>query len=368
MSARINPLADSAEPHMDNNRAHQGLVGLVFRMVTSRWYYQFGIEGRRRAVLYCRRDEDWHLLAAHDLVLPQGYLDLSVALDGDAISCSCPQLNLTFTVTDTTYKRGKVGIRALGAARLATFSLDQTPGHQALEEHNKASIRAAIALRGQEIADPVLIHTLDHQALGGTPQFMDFVEPGRYDMLIAGKAGLRAASANGQTLWETDIPVQGIVFSKDHGQHGRLLYGFAGERARKEAASVIGHVATQIIGDQICVLRGSDGKILAQAPVPPMHETARRPDFATTSGNFSGSGTDIVLREWRDDKEGGGVNPMGLQPILAAFMAPPTAHRLVWPPLGRPVLRCRRRRPRRIVGRRHLVRRPGQDIVDPRPR
>lgn len=164
-----------------------------------------------------------------------------------------------------------------------------------------------LALRGQEVPDPVLVHTLDYEMLGGTPRFMGFIEPGRYDMLIAGKT-LRAAFISGQTLWEMDVPVQGIVCSKEHGKHGRLLYGFVGERARRQTASVIGQTGTQIVGDQIYIIRGSDGKILAQTPVPPMHASARRPDFSTTSSKFNLSGTDIVVREWRDDKEGGGVN------------------------------------------------------------
>jgi hypothetical protein len=307
LRASVEAIGAKAGPHMDNNEAQEALVGVVFRMVSSRWYYQFGIEGRRRVVLYCRRDDEWRLLASQDVVLTEAYLDLIVRLDGDAIACQCDALNIDFKVTDTTYKRGRVGIRGLGEARLASLTLAQTVSQQANDERYRAGFRAAVEVRGQEVPDPVLIHTLDHEGLGGAPRFMDIIEPGRYDMLIEGKT-LRAALANGQTLWETDVPVQGVVFSKEHGAHGRLLYGFVGERARRQAASVIGQVGTQIIGDQICVIRASDGKMLAQAPVPPMHETARRPDFATTSGNFSGAGTDIVVREWRDDKEGGGVN------------------------------------------------------------
>ena len=307
LRAQLRPIGVEAGSHMDYNEAQEALVGIVFRMVSSRWYYQFAIEGRRRVVLYCRRDDEWRLLAAQDVVLSDAYLDLAVRLDGDAIGCQCAALNVDFSVTDTTYERGKVGIRALGEARLASLTLAQTAGQQANDARYKAGFEAAVEVRGLEVPDPVLVHTLDHEALGGSPRFMDFIEPGRYDMLIEGEI-LRAVSADGQPLWETDMPVQGVVFSKEHGEHGRLLYGFVGERARRAAASVIGQVATQIIGDQICVLRGRDGKVLAQTPVPPMHETARRPDFATTSGNFSGAGTDMVVREWRDDKEGGGVN------------------------------------------------------------
>ena len=227
LRARLQGLGVRAEPHMDNNEVSAALVGLCFRMVNSRWYYQFALEGQRQAVLYCRRDEEWRLLAAQDVKLTGGFVDLNIYLDGDAIICQCAELNVDFRVTDTTYKRGRVGVRALGEAQLASLIFSQTEGQQEATGRYQAQMRMALALRGQEVSDPVLVHTLDYEMLGGTPRFMDFIEPGRYDMLIAGKT-LRAASVSGQTLWEMDVPVQGIVCSKEHGKHGRLLYGFMG--------------------------------------------------------------------------------------------------------------------------------------------
>jgi len=65
---------------------------------------------------------------------------------------------------------------------------------------------------------------------------------------------------------------------------------------------------------------GRDGKLVARAKVPPQQPHMRYLDYATSSGNLTDTGGfDIVLREWRQDKGGGGVHlwayDKGLEPL-----------------------------------------------------
>jgi hypothetical protein len=85
------------------------------------------------------------------------------------------------------------------------------------------------------------------------------------------------------------------VFSKEHGEHGRLLYGLVKKGGPKWGEMV--------------VIQGDDGAVVARSECPEFHEMLNLPDFSTSSGNFTDTGGfDIVLREWRRDKGNGGVN------------------------------------------------------------
>ena len=87
--AQIKPMDVEAKPHVDRNDCRESLVGIVFRVQTSRAYYQFGIEGKRRVVLYRRIDDEWFVMAEQEVELRGDYLTLKVALDGDGIHCYC---------------------------------------------------------------------------------------------------------------------------------------------------------------------------------------------------------------------------------------------------------------------------------------
>jgi len=293
--AQVKPLDVDAKPHMDRDDCHEALVGIVFRVQTSRTYYQFGIEGKRRAVFYRRINDEWFVLAEQKVELTDDYLTLEVALDGDGIRCCCAELGVNFFCTDTTIKYGKAGIRSLGRAKLLSFKISQTSSQATCDEHRRKRLRAREQELDESIPEPVLVKTFDLNELGGAPTFEDFIEPGRYDMLISGKNSLRAMTVEGQTLWETPISVQKIVFSKEHGEHGRLLYGLIKTGGPRWGEMV--------------VIQGDDGSIVARSECPEFHEMLNLPDLSTTSGNFTNTGGfDIVLREWRREKGNGGVN------------------------------------------------------------
>ena len=305
--AEVKPIDAAASPHADRADCSEALVGIVFRVETSRRYYQFGIEGRRRAVLYRRRDDEWLALAEQAVEVPGGWLKLEVDLDGDGIRCRCEGLGVELFATDTAFREGRAGVRAIGRARLALLRILRTRAQQARDARRERALAAEERERGKAIPDPVLVRSFKLAELGGTPLFSDFARRGRHDLLIAGET-LTAATVDGETLWESPNAFGGIVFSASHVEGGRLIYAFAGERRREGLPSVTGAPAEFVVADELCVIRGLDGKVLAAAKLPPFDDAVQRADFSPASGNLTGSGGDIIVREWRRDCGNGGLN------------------------------------------------------------
>lgn len=306
--ASVRPLDTAAPPHIDRADCSEALVGVVFRVTTSRHYYQFGVEGKRRAVLYRRADDEWLVLAEQEVQIPDDYVTLEVNLDGDGIRCRCDELGVAFFVTDTMFPTGKAGGRAIGRARVATLRITMTPAQEQRTARRRRVQEEEARQRAVGVPDPVLVRTLDLNELGGTPQFVDFAYPGRYDMLIAGDT-LKAMTLDGEVLWTVPETVRGVVWSAEHADQGRLLYGFTGARSAEARRSVTGANGQAVVSDEMCVIRGMDGEILTRQKLPLLDEAVRITAFTSTSGNLSGSGDfDIVLREWRRDAGDGGFN------------------------------------------------------------
>ena len=306
--AQIKAADAAAGPHNDRADCDEAFVGIVFRAATSRWYYEFGIEGRRRAVLYRRRDDEWTALAEQHVEAPAGWVELEVRLDGDAIRCLCPELGVDLCCTDTAFRAGKVGVRSLNSSLLASLSLTQTPVQRARDDQRRTAARAARQQRAVDVPDAVLVRTYDLSSLGGRPLFADFAVEGRRDLLVQGADKLTAATHDGQPLWELPFGVSHIVFSKTHGEKGRLLFGCTGVRRQRQVLSVRGETSENVVNDEMVVIRGGDGAVLARKTLPAFPPTTRQPDFSPRGAAFTGpEGTDIVLREWREDKGGGGV-------------------------------------------------------------
>lgn len=308
ISAAVRCVGETSKPRPDSDDRLEALAGIVFRMETSRWYCQFGVEGRRRLVLYRRRDEEWTELAARDVDLPDGYVTLELELDGDGIVCRCPECEVEFQVTDATYRAGKAGFRSLEESRLASLRISQSPEERELDHRWREAARTAVA-PGPDVPDAVEVRRFDIAELGGRPTFADFAEPGRHDMLISGEGGLRAATADGEELWRTDLPVRNVELSSTHGGHGRLIYAFTGERQVERSVNVTGGPMDRIVSDEMVILSGRTGEILARAKLPEARGPLRNFDFSDGTGRMSSdTGTDFIIREWRKDKGGGGVN------------------------------------------------------------
>ncbi len=279
--AAVRALESGAGPSADRDKVSQSLVGVVFRMNTLRNFYLFGIEGKRRVVLYRRWDDEWLALAQGDVRLPDGFVTLDVDLDGDAIRCRCPELGIDFFCTDTLFPEGKAGAWSLGRAQVASLRITQTESQARRNEVRRRNALKEERTCAALVPDPVLTRTLDLKALGGTPEFADFARSGRYDMLIAAKA-LRAIATDGRLLWETPVTLKGVRFSREHGPHGRLIYGFVGQATG---------------GSEMVVIQGTDGHVVARARAPSL-EDGRPSDlfFARSTGNLSGNGPfDIIL-------------------------------------------------------------------------
>jgi hypothetical protein len=329
--AEIKPIAKDAPPHNDRADCSEAMIGIVFRIQTSRHHYYFGIEGRRRAILYRRADDEWFVLAEQKVDLPDGFISIEVELDGDAIHCRCEDLGVEFFCTDTMFQEGKAGVRGIGKARLASVKITNT---QAQEERDIYRWRFQIEeemIRGEEIPDPILVRTLDLRELGGNPQFADFAEIGRYDMLFSSSERLWATTFSGEKLWEVPFDVRGIVFSSVFTDQGRLIYGFTGERAVDEHRGVTGGTGRAVVSDEMCVISGKEGEVIARAKVPPLEDAVWITAFSLTSGRLSSSeGTDIVLREWRNDVGHGGFNlwayDKDLTPLWDARVKTPYGH------------------------------------------
>jgi len=307
--AEFRPVDAEAGPHMDRPDAAAALAGVVCRVETSRRHYYFGVEGRRRVVLYRRNDDEWHVLAAQDVTVPDGYVTLEVNLDGDGIRCRCAELGVELFCTDTAFRAGAAGFRSLGRSRLARLRIAQTPAQQA-RDAARARHRAEAELDlGRHLPDAVLLRTLDLAELGGQPTFADFAEPGRFDVLACGPDRARALTAEGRELWTLDEGLGQVVFSKSHGPQGRLIYALTGMREHDEVRDVRGRCVQQVVQDEMLVVAGRTGEVLARAKTPPVTGPTRHFDFSPRGVAFtSHEGTDIILREWRKDKGGGGLH------------------------------------------------------------
>ena len=304
--AEVKPIDTTASPNDDRMDYTEALVGIVFRIKTSRHYYQFGIEGSY-AVLYRRSDDEWFSLAEQEVDLDNEYVTLEIDLDGDAIHCRCRELEVRFFCTDNTFYEGKAGIRAIGKARVASLRITQTPLQKSLYDFRQRYRQEEEQKLSENIPDPELVRVLDLSKIGGSPQFNDFVIPDRYDMLVSGKT-LRAMNLDGQLLWETPLKVDGIVFSQ-HTDKGRLIYGFMGERKIETRTGVTGGIGQSVVSDEMIVIRGSDGEVLARTKITELDSAVRITAFTVMSGNLSSSGAyDIILREWRSDCGDGGIN------------------------------------------------------------
>ena len=298
ITAEVLPLDATSKPDFDRWDCCEALVGIVFRMRDSRHYYQFGVEGRRRLVLYRRADDEWSLIHAEDVALPERYVTLEICLDRDGIRCCCPQVDAALFHTDTTYVAGKAGIRMCGDARMASLRISQTTSQQTDWRRRQTCRRSAEAERGETVPDAVLVRTLDLTELGGLPTFMDFAEPDRFDLLVLGDE-TRAFTSDGEVLWECPIPLRDVELSTDHSEHGRLIYGFTGKRVSREQSNIRGDVQTLTLPEEMVVLRGRDGAVLARQTLPDFDPDIARADFSYNTGNLTGHGRfDIVLREW----------------------------------------------------------------------
>lgn len=326
VEARLRPIDSKSAPHNDRADCALAYVGVVFRVRDSRHFYLFCLEGKRQAVLYRRSDDEWRVLAESAVTIAEGYVTLHVSLDGDGIRCACDDLGVAFDVTDTTYRTGRAGVRAVGHARVASIRVLEESSQSARNRRITRLHQERVERLGEGIPDPVLVRTIDLQHLGtvprkgltyapsGEPFFCDYAVPGRYDMLVAGET-LRGMTVEGDLLWELSERVDRLdswpdqrlgVYSREHTDEGRFIYLMRGERARNPSRRSDGLEGEWVINHEMLIIAGATGEVVASARLPRMDDALRFADYSRSSANLTGSGRDIVVREWRRDAGGSG--------------------------------------------------------------
>ena len=309
VKATLKPIDELCPPTIDRSDCREALVGVIFRMQTVRHYYQFAIEGRRRAVLSRRDHDEWYVLAQHRVAPVDDYVTLQVEMSGDAIRCTCVELDIAFFLSDRRYSSGRVGVRSLKRSFVASVEVRQSEQQRRRDADRTARERRRRTSAGSGIAEAVPYSSLDLRELGGTPSFSDFARPGHHDLLVVGQETLSAVTSSGRPLWTFPEAVGHVLFSRRHLHgDGRLIYAITGLK-QPIPHSFHGHVAySESRGTEIVVLRGADGSLVARRKLP--ESPSARPT-ALAFGQFSAAltsseGTDFVIRDNRNDIRSGG--------------------------------------------------------------
>jgi len=326
----ILPLSKYASSNEDRNDWREALAGIVFRMVTLRQFYLFGIEGWRRLVLYRRDHDEWFLLKSWDVEIPEEYTDLEVQLDSDCIRCSADTLGVRFTVMDTRYPAGRTGVRSMGRCRIAQLKVLQTQGQRMESVRLFQLFRKRKEQLGKDLPQPVLERILPVKDLGGIPKFMDLREEGCFEMLIPSQKGVQYRSINGDLLWEIPKRPFAMCVSDFFEDQGRLICIISKTQIYHETNVTPNNHPDNVKEEELYVISGRTGEILASAPVPVMDRAVVRTDLCPTGGSLTRPGrTDFLLREWRSDIGHGGYLLMAMDKDLH-----PLWHRTVDTPYG----------------------------------
>ncbi len=334
LACRVQPLGDAAGPTMDEPFNVHARCGLVFRVETVRRYYTFCVEDRKRLALYRRDDAEWVELAGCAITPDDRILTLRVTLDGDGIRAECPELDAAFTVTDSRYRSGRAGFRALGACRLFGLDVAMTPGQEAVNARLAAGLAARTARLGADVPDEVEAGVIELRGRS-LAACADFCVTGRNDLLFRNADGLAAETWDGRRLWELGEGLEEIVISADPVDGRRILYGLCGERKQGTGSGldVRGTPKTNIVQSHLLAVDGATGAVLSRAPLPvsPREDLLRHYDLSYETGRISGAAaTDILVREWRADWGGGGemiwAFDRGLKPLWERKVHPGYGH------------------------------------------
>ena len=200
VECHVQALQTEAGPTSDAWFISDAMAGIVFRTVTSRWFYYFCLEGRRRMVLYRRVDDEWFELAARDVEYAGHIVTLRVSLDGDGMRAECPELGVEFFATDTALRGGKAGFRALGKCRLLDLRVTMTPSQQRLNGRLAEELVARTARLGATVPDEEEVGVID-VAGRRLVEVSDFCCAGRNDLLFRARGALFAVTWDGEELW-----------------------------------------------------------------------------------------------------------------------------------------------------------------------
>ena len=249
------------------------------------------------------------VLAEHPLPAVNGWIDLTVNLRGDAIHCVSRAAGVDFTVTDTFFHGGLVGVRALRRALLKSLAVTQTASTADRERASDRRTSETIHQIGERLPDAVPIASFRFSAAGRRPQFGDFAVQGRYDVLLPHENHLSAVSADGSILWEFPEPTTDLVLSTGYlAEHGRLIVAMGGQMVEDKVMINGRPVWTRAKATELLVIAGRTGKLLARAPLPvsPSAHSSFIELMKYTACLSGTEATDIVVRDNRSDLPSGG--------------------------------------------------------------
>lgn len=312
LQCRVQALQRETKPNADNFTISEAMAGIIFRVETSRKYYYFCVQGKRRFVLYRRMDNEWFELAAQEFSYDEEILTLRVSLDGDGIRAECPEHGITFFATDTLIPTGRAGFRAWGKCRLFDLEVTMTPSQQRTQQRLAEALAARTAHLSSSVPDAVEAGVLNFEEGRGPRLCNCFCNPERNDFLLAHDKGLIATTWQGDELWRLPEQASHVGMAADADADGsRRLYGLVGERQRAEQVNVAGHTSATIVPDEMIVIHGATGQVLARAKLPEEAEVEnlRQLDLSFETGRLvSDKAHDVIVREWRTDKGGGGIH------------------------------------------------------------
>ncbi|MBQ7063398.1 MAG: hypothetical protein IJM90_00695 [Firmicutes bacterium] len=198
----------SSTDNADNSTCVSAMAGVFARFRNNREYYFFGIEGtgvRGRAVLYCRVQDEYRVLASRPLYVKLGqyyHLELIVKgadlygyLDGECVA----------QAVDSTYVAGKAGFRFTTAGRARRFEVWMEEGdYEAFSQEVEA--RKAMARR-EEARYPEcrLVASADLSQYAPFDYKVVDLPSGDIGFLICGKTCTALADHSGRVLWESPI-------------------------------------------------------------------------------------------------------------------------------------------------------------------
>lgn len=296
VSCRLRVLQVESKPTMDNWREQNARAGIVFRVQTSRRYYQLCIEGKRRLVLYRRNDDDWTVLAEQDIDYSDQILTLEADVSASRLRAACPELGIEFNLEDDLLDNGRAGFRALGRCELFAMEIRMTVEQHESNEQAAAASETRIHKAAAALPEAVHVGSLDLDTDWSFNTALPITAANRHDLILGTPAGLAVRTWEGETLWEFGEQYSRLEISPATPARAARLYALVGSRPDDGG-----------VADEAVVLHGATGKQIGRMRLPD-NPVSNRPDvpsqwdFTYEVGTSEGPGTiDFMIKQDRGD-------------------------------------------------------------------
>ena len=296
VSCRLRVLQVESKPTMDNWREQNARAGIVFRVQTSRRYYQLCIEGKRRLVLYRRNDDDWTVLAEQDIDYSDQILTLEADVSASRLRAACPELGIEFNLEDDLLDNGRAGFRALGRCELFGLEIRMTVEQHESNEQAAAASETRIHKAAAALPEAVHVGSLDLDTDWSFNTALPITAANRHDLILGTPAGLVVRTWEGETLWEFGEQYSRLEISPATPARAARLYALVGSRPDDGG-----------VADEAVVLHGATGKQIGRMRLPD-NPVSNRPDvpsqwdFTYEVGTSEGPGTiDFMIKQDRGD-------------------------------------------------------------------